>query len=41
MKDILHIINSFEEVEKNPHASVYVQEIDGEKKIKLRGALLV
>ena len=37
MKDILHIINSFEEVEKNPHASVYVQEIDGEK-IKLRGA---
>ena len=31
MKDILHIINSFEEVEKNPHASVYVQEIDGEK----------
>lgn len=37
MNDILNIINSFEEVEKNPKASVYIQDLDGDK-IKLRGA---
>lgn len=37
MKDVLEIINSFEEVEKEPKSSVYIQDIDGEK-IKIRGA---
>lgn len=37
MKDILAIINSFEEIEKEPKSTIYIQEIDGEK-IKLRVA---
>lgn len=37
MKDILDIINSFEEVEKEPKSTIYIQDIDGEK-IKIRGA---
>lgn len=37
MPDILGIINSFEEVEKEPKSTILIQDIDGEK-IKIRGA---